>query len=467
MQPPASGISHTSRQKLLIHRAHLGSQQLVLAAIVGALGGLLFGYDNVVISGAIRYVGLYFGLGEVQIGWAAGCALLGCVAGAASAGAVADWLGLKRGLAICAVCFAVSAAGMWSVTSFPQFVIWRVIGGIGIGAASIIAPMYIAETAPAKLRGRLVTLYQFGIVTGILGAVFTNMLIQRLGDEAWNTSAGWRWMFFAGVFPAVFFFFSIITTVESPRWLMKVGRRSRAVQVLEKIYPPQEALAEAAAIEQSLAIEEGRFSELFTSFRRPLLIGMMLAGLSQISGITPLLSFLPGVFRAAGAATSNAFLQAVLVGMINVAFTAAALWLIDVAGRKTLILSGSALQCLSFALVGWLYHVHGPGQGILFFVMAFVAGHAFGNGAACWVVISEIYPTKVRGRAMSIATTTLWLVGYAGNQLFPVMQKYLGPDGTFWCFSAGALLTMFCVTFLVPETKGRTLEQITALWVRR
>jgi SP family arabinose:H+ symporter-like MFS transporter len=194
---------------------------------------------------------------------------------------------------------------------------------------------------------------------------------------------------------------------------------------------------------------------------------MMLAGLSQISGITPLLSYLPEVFRTAGAAAGNAFLQSVLVGLINVVFTAAALWLIDVAGRKTLILLGSALQCLSFALVGWLYHVRGSGHGILFFVMAFVAGHAFGNGAACWVFISEIYPTKVRGRAMSIATTTLWLVGYTGNQLFPVMQKHLGPDGTFWCFSAGALLTIFCVTFLVPETKGRTLEQITALWVRR
>ena len=217
-------------------------------------------------------------------------------------------------------------------------------------------------------------------------------------------------------------------------------------------------------IESSLASEEGHISELFTAFRRPLLLGIMLAGLQQISGITPLFSFLPEIFRAAGTATGDAFFQSVLVSLINLLFTLLALWLVDRAGRKTLILAGTALQFVSFGLVGWFYHIHGSGLAVLIFVMGFVAGHAFGNGVACWVIISEIYPTKVRGRGMSIATTALWLVGYAGNQSFPIIQKHLGSDDTFWIFSAGAFLTVILVAWLIPETKGRSLEEITRFW---
>ena len=437
---------------------------LIIAASVSALGGLLFGYDNIVISGAIHYLSLCFNLDAAGVGWAAGCALIGCTVGAAGAGAVVDRIGLKKGLAICAACFALSSLGMWFAASLNQFVIWRLIGGLGIGAASIIAPMYIAEIAPARLRGRLVTLYQLGIVLGILAAVFINMLIQRLGDEAWNTSTGWRWMFFAGIVPALLFGMTIIPAVESPRWLMKMGRHAEALSVLSKIDDKASAVSEASRIQDSLALEEGHISELFTTFRRPLLIGIMLAGFSQLSGITPLFSFLPEIFRSAGTATSDAFFQSVLVSLVNLVFTLFALWLVDLSGRKKLILAGTLLQSISVALVGWFYHVHGSGLAVLIFVMTFVAGHAFGNGVACWVIISEIYPTKVRGRAMSIATTALWVVGYLGNQSFPLMQKHLGSDGTFWCFSTAALLNLVCVLWLVPETKGRTLEDITRFW---
>ena len=440
---------------------------LIIAASVSALGGLLFGYDNIVISGAIHYLSLCFNLDAAGVGWAAGCALIGCTVGAAGAGAVVDRIGLKKGLAICAACFALSSLGMWFAASLNQFVVWRLIGGLGIGAASIIAPMYIAEIAPARLRGRLVTLYQLGIVLGILAAVFVNMLIQRLGDEAWNTSTGWRWMFFAGIVPALFFGMTIIPAVESPRWLMKMGRHAEAFSVLSKIDDKATAASEAAQIQDSLALEEGHISELFTTFRRPLLIGIMLAGFSQLSGITPLFSFLPEIFRSAGTATSDAFFQSVLVSLVNLVFTLFALWLVDLSGRKKLILAGTLLQSISFGLVGWFYHVHGSGLAVLIFVMTFVAGHAFGNGVACWVIISEIYPTKVRGRAMSIATTALWVVGYLGNQSFPLMQKHLGSDGTFWCFSTAAFLNLVCVLWLVPETKGRTLEDITKFWAAR
>ena len=439
---------------------------LVIAASVSTLGGLLFGYDNIVISGAIGYLSQLFHLDAAGIGWAAGCALVGCILGCAGAGTVADFLGKKKGLALCAVCFALSSIGMLFAGDLNQFVLWRLIGGIGIGAASVISPNYIAEIAPTRVRGRCVTLYQLGIVVGILAAVFVNMLIQRMGDEAWNISTGWRWMFLAGVVPAILFGLMILPAVESPRWLMKMGQRPQALEVLAKINGSGEATREAAEIENSLAIEEGHLSELFSTFRRPLLLGIMLAGLQQISGITPLFSFLPQIFRAAGTGTSDAFFQSVLVSIINLFFTLFALWLVDRAGRKTLILAGTAVQFLSFALVGWLYHVHGSGLAVLVFVMSFVAGHAFGNGVACWVIISEIYPTKVRGRGMSIATTALWLVGYLGNQSFPTMQKRLGSDGTFWLFSAGALLTIILVASLVPETKGRSLEQITKFWTQ-
>jgi len=443
-------------------RSHRG--YLIIATIVSSLGGLLFGYDNIVISGAIHYLGLYFRLDAVGVGWAAGCALIGCMAGAASAGVLVDRFGQKMGLAFCAACFALSSAGMWFAGSLTQFVIWRMIGGLGIGAASIIAPMYIAEIAPARFRGRLVTLYQLGIVLGILSAVFVNMLIQRLGDEAWNTSTGWRWMFFAGIVPAILFAIMIVPAVESPRWLMKMGRSDDALQVLSKINDRETALRESAEIQASLAQEEGHLSELLTTFRRPLLIGIMLAGFSQASGITPLFSFLPEVFKAAGTATSDAFFQSVLVSGVNTGFTLLALWLIDISGRKKLILAGTLLQFISFAMVGWFYHIHAGGLGVLIFVMTFVSGHAFGNGAVCWVIISEIYPNKIRGRAMSIATMTLWIVGYLGNQLFPVMQKHFDSDGTFWFYGTAALLNFICVLLLVPETKGRTLEQITKLW---
>jgi SP family arabinose:H+ symporter-like MFS transporter len=256
----------------------------------------------------------------------------------------------------------------------------------------------------------------------------------------------------------------ILPAVESPRWLLKMGRREQAMQMLVKLNGETVGKQELVEIENSLASEDGHISELLTTFRRPLLLGIMLAGLQQISGITPLFSFLPEIFRAAGTATGSAFFQSVLVSLINLLFTLFALWLVDRAGRKTLILAGTALQFVSFVLVGWFYHIHGSGLAVLIFVMTFVAGHAFGNGVACWVIISEIYPTKVRGRGMSIATTALWIVGYLGNQLFPLMQKNLGSDGTFWCFSGGALLTIILVAWLVPETKGRSLEEITKFW---
>jgi MFS transporter, SP family, arabinose:H+ symporter len=374
--------------------------------------------------------------------------------------------GREVGLWLCAICFAVSSVGVWFfANSLAEYTLWRILGGLGIGGASIVAPMYIAEIAPTRIRGRLVTLYQMGIVLGILSAVFVNMLIQRMGDDARNTTVGWRWMFLAGVVPAAFFGAMIVSAVESPRWLMKMNRRNEAQDILCRLNGPDIAALEASLIQQSLLQENGRLTELFTTgFRRALLIGIALAGLSQASGIFCLLSFLPEVLKAAGIGTADAFFQTVLVGVVLAIFTLAAMCLVDVAGRKTLILFGTLMQFVSFAAVGWLYYTHGSGLAILVFVMVFAAAHAIGNGAVCWVIISEIFPTKVRGRAMSIATMSLWLVAYVGNLIFPLMQKHLGDSGTFWCFSGAALVNLIFVLFWVPETKGRSLEQIEDIW---
>ena len=442
---------------------------LAIATLTATLGGFLFGYDNLVISGAIGYVSRFYALDAAGVGWVASCAVIGCLVGSLTAGWIVDRLGAKAGLWLCAVCFAASSVGVWFfANSLIEYTLWRILGGLGIGAASIVAPMYIAEIAPTQIRGRLVTLYQLGIVLGILSAVFVNMLIQQMGDDAWNTAVGWRWMFLAGVVPAVFFGATIVAAVESPRWLMKMDRRNEAQDILCRLHGPEIAMIEADQIQQSLLQEEGRMVELFTTgFRRALLIGIMLAGLSQASGIFCLLSFLPEVFKAAGADTADAFFRTVLVGVVLAVFTLAATCLVDVVGRKTLILFGTFMQFISFAAVGWLYHAHGNGLGILVFVMVFVAAHAIGNGAVCWVIISEIFPTKIRGRAMSIATTSLWLVAYIGNLIFPLMQKHLGNNGTFWCFSAAALVNLLYVLFWVPETKGRSLEQIEKLWTTK
>jgi len=437
---------------------------IAMSALVAGLGGFLFGFDNIVISGAIRFLSEHFHLGPAQTGWAAGCALLGCIIGTACGGVTVDRFGLKRGLSLCAILFASSSIGVFASQSFVQFSIWRIVGGLGIGAASIISPMYIAEVAPTKHRGQLVTLYQLGIVVGILSAVVCNMFVQRSGSDAWNTEHGWRIMFLMGIVPASIFALAIFPSLESPRWLMKVGRIEEANANLGRLNSPQEASQESNAILEALNVEKGSLAELLTTFRRPLLIGLMLAGLQQISGITPLFSYLPEIFRAAGAATGSAFQQSSLVSVINLAATLIALPLVDRAGRKTLMIAGTAVQAISFLFVGYLYHSHGSPISIVAFVMLFVAGHAFGNGVAMWVIISEIYPTKVRGRAMSIATSMLWLVCYLENQAFPILQISIGPAGTFWLFAGGALMSIVLVAILVPETKDRSLEEITMIW---
>jgi len=274
-------------------------------------------------------------------------------------------------------------------------------------------------------------------------------------------------MFALGAAPAILFAIAITFSKESPRWLMKVGRENEAERVLDAINGPSAAAEESSAIRASLAQEEGHLSELFRGpFRKALLIGFVLAALTQASGITSVLSFLPEVFKSAGQTSADAFRQAVLVGAVNVVFTMVAIWLVDKAGRRSLILFGTAVQTISLAAVGVLYMHAGHSLGVLAGIMAFVSGHAVGNGAVCWVIISEIFPNKVRGAAMSMATVALWASAYLANLFFPMMQRHFGSHGTFFFFAVMAAIDFVFVLLVVPETKGFSLEEISGMWAK-
>jgi len=440
---------------------------LIIATLVATLGGFLLGYDNLVISGTLDYLARYFHLEALGTGFAASIAQLGGLIGALCGGWFADRLGLKRSLYACAIAFAVSSVGIFFAPSIGLYTFWRLVCGLGSGAATIIAPMYVAEIAPAGVRGRMVTLYQIGLVFGIFSALLINSSIHGMGDEAWNVRVGWRWMFLVGALPGTLFFLAVSAAVESPRWLMKSGREPQAEAILERLDGPVRGAEIAGEIREALAGEEGRFSELLRPpFLRPLVIGVCLAALSQTSGINVVLVYLPEIFKASGLNASDAFSQSVLVSLVNILFSFVALWLIDRAGRRTLIQMGTAIQFIALGVIGTMYAGSVTGMVLALAIMAVMAGHAVGNGVACWVVISEIFPTKLRGRAMSVAISGMWIASYLSLLAFPLMRKHLGDAGTFWCFASFALLNFLYAHFQVPETKGYTLEEIEKLWRR-
>ncbi len=441
---------------------------LVVATLVAVLGGFLLGYDNLVISGTLDYLAKHFGLEELGTGFAASIAQLGGLVGALGGGLLADRFGLKRSLYACALAFIVSSIGIYSAQSIGSYTVWRLLCGLGSGAATIIAPMYVAEIAPAPVRGRMVTLYQIGLVFGIFCALLVNSKIHGLGDEAWNVAHGWRWMFLVGALPGALFFVAVMAAVESPRWLMKVGREQQAGAILEKLDGPERAPSIAAEIRAALGQEKGRLSELFRQpFVRPMIMGVLLAAFSQTSGVNVVLVYLPEIFKASGLNASDAFSQSVWVSLVNIFFSFIALWLIDRAGRRTLVQLGTAIQFLALTAVGLMYAGSATGMLLAIAIMAAMAGHAAGNGVACWVIVSEIFPTKLRGRAMSLAITGMWVASYLTLLAFPLMRKHLGDAGTFWTFAAFALANFLYARFQVPETKGRTLEQIEEMWRQR
>ncbi|MFV2067837.1 MAG: sugar porter family MFS transporter, partial [Pirellulales bacterium] len=416
-------------------------------SLVVAVGGLLFGYDTAVIAGGIGFLEERFSLDATMKGWAASSVLVGCILGALLAGVLGDHYGRKRPLIVCAVLFAVSAVGSAIPRDLLEFSVARFVGGLGVGAASILSPLYIAEIAPARVRGRLVSLNQLAIVSGMFGVYFVNLLIQRAGNHAWNVQYGWRWMFGSETLPAILFFILLLTIPESPRWLIRQNRRGEAIAVFGRISGVEEAEQLATSVATVVAHESDSLKELLRpGFRMAMVIGLALAIFQQLSGINAVLYYAPEVFKAAGSTVDSAFLQAVSVGSVNLVFTFVAIWLVDRAGRRSLLLAGSAIQSLALTAIGYFYYRGNAGTGVLLFVLVYVAAFAVAMGPVVWVLISEIFPTAIRGRAMSIAVVVLWTACFLVSQSFPMLVERLGSAGTFWLY---AVVTGVCFVFVL------------------
>jgi SP family arabinose:H+ symporter-like MFS transporter len=438
------------------------------ATFVAAVGGLLFGYDTAVIAGAIGYLQMRFDLSPAMVGWVASCALIGCALGAMLSGTLSDRFGRKKILFLSAILFALSSAGIAIPGSLNWFVGFRIIGGLGIGIASMLAPMYITEIAPADKRGRLVSINQLGIVTGILLIYFVNAGIAGLHDEAWNVTTGWRWMFGSGLVPSLVFMVLLVSVPESPRWLAKRGQLGEAMHILTKINGPAQAQTELAGITDELATESaGSFSELFTTgLRKALLIGGTLAVFSQITGINAIMYYAPEIFKSTGDGSDSALLQTVLVGVVNLLFTFVAIKFVDQAGRKKLLLAGSAGMAICLAVVGLVFYLDlAKGYLVLVFILAYIACFALSLGPLTFVVIGEIFPTRVRGQAMSISIFLLWVSVFLVSQFFPILLEAIGSAFTFWAFMLLSIAAFVFVKSAVPETKGKTLEEIDQLWI--
>lgn len=437
-------------------------------SVVAALGGLLFGYDTAVIAGVIGFLQQKFSLTPAMVGWAASSAIWGCIFGAMFAGYVSDRLGRKKVLIITAILFAVSSVGSAIPNDLATFIAARFIGGLGIGAASMLSPLYIAEIAPSDKRGRLVTLYQLAIVLGINLIYFVNMQIAGLNDETWNIDVGWRYMIGSGVIPAILFFVLLFFVPESPRWLVKRGKFAEALDTLSRVNGSEKAGYILEEIKTTLQQESGTFKELFApGLRTAMVIGVMLGLFSQITGINAIIYYAPEILKRTGIGAGSAFLQTFIIGIVNTMFTFVALWLVDRAGRRKLLLGGTLgmIICLFGTGICFYFGLLG-GPWLLLFILGYIACFASSLGPIPWIIMSEIFPTKTRGIAMSVVTLILWIGVVLVTQLTPVMLENLGGAFTFWLFMVNAIILLIFSWLKIPETKNRTLEEIEKSWKR-
>lgn len=454
---------------------------LVFLSMVAALGGFLFGYDTAVISGTIAHVTQLFQLDTLQQGWYVGCALVGSIAGVLMAGILSDMAGRKRTMVFSALLFSASAIGCAFSTDFNQLIIYRIMGGIGIGVASIISPLYISEVSVAAYRGRLVSLYQVAITVGFLGAYLTNYFLLRLGEgnvvmtSSWLNrlfiTEVWRGMLGMETFPALFFLIVIFFIPESPRWLLLKGRKMKATSVFSRIYCEEKEIRNQ--ISETLSIVQNKPGSEWSLLFRPeilkiVLIGVCIAILGQFMGVNAVLYYGPSIFESAGFSGGDSLYYQVLVGLVNMLTSVLALIIIDKVGRKKLVYYGVSGMIVSLALIG-LYFLFGNSLNIsALFLLAFFLFYIFCcAGSICavvWVLLSEMYPARIRGLAMSIAGFALWIGTYLIGQLTPWMLETLTPAGTFFLFGVMCVPYILIVWKLVPETSGRSLEEIERFW---
>lgn len=431
---------------------------LLTISLVTALGGLLFGFDISVISGTIPFLQDFFELSETMKGWVVSSALIGCILGASYSGRLGDKFGRKNVLLAVSILFAVSAIGSGLANSIPTFIFYRILGGIAVGGASVLAPMYIAEVSPAVYRGRMVSINQLTIVIGISLAYYSNYFLLQIGENAW------RWMFAAESVPALLFFTALFIVPESPRWLVARHNEDKAKHVLQKVAGADFARFELREIRESLEGAEKR-GTLKDAFRKKysviLFLGIFLAVFQQWSGINVIFFYAPDIFAKANLGVDDALFQTTLIGVMNLVFTVLAMRVIDKMGRKKLMLIGSAGMAVCYVFIGYLFQVDRTADWMLLsFILLTPAFFAFGLGPTVWVVLSEIFPNKIRGAAMSVATFSLWVACYLLTLTFPIFVERLSAAPTFWIY-AGICIIGFAVIFkYLPETKGVSLEKL-------
>ena len=431
---------------------------LLTISLVTALGGLLFGFDISVISGTIPFLQKVFVLSEAMKGWVVSSALIGCILGASFSGRLGDKFGRKKVLLVTSILFGISAIGSGFSYSIPAFVFYRILGGLAVGGASVLAPMYIAEVSPAHLRGRMVSINQLTIVIGISLAYYSNWFLLGIGENAW------RWMFAAEAVPSVLFFAALFIVPESPRWLVAKNDENKAIWVLEKVAGSEFAKFELSEIKTSLKGDgkRGTLSQLFKKkYSLVLFLGIFLAVFQQWSGINVIFFYAPDIFASANLGVDAALFQTTLIGVMNLVFTILAMRVIDKLGRKLLMLIGSAGMAVCYLIIGYLFMTGNTnGWLLLSFIIITPAFFAFGLGPTVWVVLSEIFPNKIRGAAMSVATFSLWVASYLLTLTFPIFVEMFSSAFTFWIYAVICIIGFMVILKYFPETKGISLEQL-------
>ncbi len=445
---------------------------ILFIALSAALGGLLFGYDTAVISGAIGNLTEYFQLTSVETGWAISSALVGCLIGAFFSDYLSNRFGRKITMLITAILFILNSIGTALPNSFTMFVLFRIVGGIGVGVASMVVPMYIAEIAPPKRRGALVGNYQLAIVIGIVVVYFVNYFIALQGDAHWNLNMGWRWMFGSEIIPSLLFLVFIFLIPESPRWLFLKGKNQEAMAVLQKINTEEEVAQVQTEIQNSLHEEDkNQWKHLVNPiFKKALLVGIGLSILQQLTGINAILYYAPEIFKSLGSAADVSLLETSTLGVVNLIFTLLAIRLVDKMGRKPLLYMGSIGMTIALAAVGLFIYYNALGNWVLPFLLLFMASFSISWGPIVWVLLSEIFPNKIRSLALAISVFIQWIANFVVTQVFPSLvenqwlKTHFNGAFPFYLFSIICLISLLFVWKNVPETKNKSLEQMEGIW---
>ncbi len=453
----------------------MNTRYILFITLVSAMGGLLFGYDWVVIGGAKPFYEVFFGIADEPVlqGWAMSSALVGCVIGALASGALSDRYGRKYLLLACAALFILTSLGTGLADTFSLFVTSRILGGVAIGLASNLSPMYIAEVSPADVRGKFVSINQLTIVIGILAAQLVNWLVAEPVPQhathadilqSWNGETGWRWMFWACAAPASMFFLLMWFVPESPRWLARKRENQEKVRrILARIGGRHYADVELAAISETFSSDAPRvdYRELLRpGLRTVLTLGIVIAVFQQWCGINVIFNYAQEVFSAAGYGVSDILFNIVITGSVNFLFTLVGMFTVDKLGRRALMLLGAGGLAAIYATMGGMYYFELQGLPLLILVVMAIACYAMSLAPVTWVVLSEIFPNRVRGAALSIATFSLWTACFLLTYTFPILNDLLNASGTFWLYGVICVLGFWFIAARLPETKGKTLEQI-------